>query len=74
MGMASMPWRIVVGVRETTASTKDDQQMPSLLTVLPHPLLIPIGDNRYRVIKSIKRGFSEISQHYLYLWLYLRIL
>ena len=43
----------------TTASAKDDQQVSPLLTVLPHALLLLVGDKGYRVITTIKRVFKD---------------
>lgn len=42
----------------TTASAKDDQQVPLWLTGLPHALLILVGDQGYRVITTITRVFN----------------
>ena len=43
----------------TTASAKDAQQVPALLSVMSHPLLILVGDKGYRVLKTVKRVFTD---------------
>jgi hypothetical protein len=45
----------------TTASAKDDRQVPSLLTMLPQALLLLIGDTAYRVLKMIKQTFEDFQ-------------
>ena len=43
----------------TTGSAKDDRQVPTLLTSLPQALLLLVGDQGYRVMKTIKAVFKE---------------
>ena len=43
----------------TTASAKDDQQISTLLSALPSPLLLLVGDKGSRVMKTIKRICQE---------------
>ena len=51
--------RFPVSACVTTASAKDDQHVSSLLTVMPHVPLMLVGDKGYRVIKTIKRVFTD---------------
>jgi len=44
----------------TTASAKDAPQVSTLLSFLPHTLLLLIGDMGYRVIKMIKTIFNDV--------------
>lgn len=43
----------------TTGSAKDDRQVPTLLASLPQALLLLIGDQGYRVMKTIKAVFKK---------------
>ena len=43
----------------TSGSAKDDRQVPSLLASLPQALLLLVGDQGYRVIKTIKAVFQQ---------------
>jgi hypothetical protein len=43
----------------TTASAKDDRQVPSLLAPLVQALLLLVGDQGYRVMNTIKAVFQE---------------
>ena len=43
----------------TTGSAKDNRQVPTLLASLPQTLLLLIGDQGYRVMKTIKAVFKK---------------
>jgi hypothetical protein len=43
----------------TTGSAKEDRQVPTLLASLPQALLLLIGDQGYRVMKTIKAVFKK---------------
>lgn len=43
----------------TTGSAKDDRQVPTVLASLPQALLLLVGDQGYRVMKTIKAVFQE---------------
>jgi hypothetical protein len=45
----------------TTASAKDDRQVPTLLASLPQALLLLVGDQGYRVMKTIKTVFKTFQ-------------